>query len=102
MLQKTLEEAGLLPATPDSAWREYELKSDILLLEVNSALENDPALRELIGGNPVSMMRDNHHHHRLFMLNIFPSWVLQVAGPNHTLGLPRVPRPRFLGGLFSG
>ena len=62
--------AEIPAASPDAA-RAYEKAADRLLDHVNRALEKDPQIRELIGGNPFELMRNNHSNHAAFMTTVF-------------------------------
>jgi len=57
-------------ASPDAALA-YEKASSSLVDYVNRDLEATPKVLELIGGNPLSLMRNNHSNHAAFMATVF-------------------------------
>jgi methanogenic corrinoid protein MtbC1 len=49
----------------------YRSMKDSLLDHVNASMTEHPRIADLIGGNPMSMMRDNHSNHLDFMSTVF-------------------------------
>jgi len=56
--------------SPDAA-NAYEKSKDRLIDYVNRELEANPKVLYLIGGNPFSLMRNNHSNHAAFMTTVF-------------------------------
>ncbi len=56
--------------SPDSA-AAYEQKMEVFAEHVNRTLEERDDFRDLIGPNPVEVMRNNHSNHAQFMLSQF-------------------------------
>lgn len=59
-----------LRISPESAALYVKMK-DSLLDHVNASMTEHPRIADLIGGNPMSMMRDNHSNHLDFMSTVF-------------------------------
>ncbi|HOG12796.1 MAG TPA: cobalamin-dependent protein [Smithellaceae bacterium] len=59
-----------LQVSPEATARYIKAK-DILLEEVNARMTAHPGISNLTGGNPMSMMRDNHSNHLDFMSTVF-------------------------------
>ncbi len=57
-------------ASPDAAIA-YEKAAGRLVNHVNNELEANPKISELIGGNPLDLMRNNHSNHAAFMTTVF-------------------------------
>lgn len=49
----------------------YEKAKDRLVDYVNKELETNPKVLDLIGGNPFSIMRNNHSNHSTFLTTVF-------------------------------
>jgi MerR family transcriptional regulator, light-induced transcriptional regulator len=60
-----------LPKVTKDAADAYVEASEQLLQRVNEQMEDNPRIREMIGGNPIDMMRDNHRNHARFMAAVF-------------------------------
>jgi methanogenic corrinoid protein MtbC1 len=71
MIEKLIRSAIALTPVPPTAAREYREKLDVLREQVDQNLTAYPGIDELIGGNPLAMMYDNHRNHALFMANVF-------------------------------
>ena len=56
--------------SPDAAVA-YEKAKDGLVEYVNKELEANPKIVDLIGGNPFSIMRNNHSNHATFLTTVF-------------------------------
>ena len=56
--------------SPEAA-KAYEKVKDRLVDHVNKELEANPKVSGLIGGNPFSLMRNNHSNHATFMTTVF-------------------------------
>ncbi len=56
--------------SPDAA-EAYEKAKDQLVDYVNKELEANPKVPDLIGGNPFSIMRNNHINHATFLATVF-------------------------------
>ncbi|MBA2882020.1 methanogenic corrinoid protein MtbC1 [Desulfosalsimonas propionicica] len=65
------EEISRLPEVPPDAAMAYKQHLGEMVEKVNNRMRRRPELDLLIGGNPVSMMFDNHRNHGLFMSNVF-------------------------------
>ena len=71
MIDKILISASKLPKVSAEAAEEYLKAIDKLLDHVNEQMESNPKISELIGRNPLDLMRDNHRNHAAFMSTIF-------------------------------
>lgn len=71
MIEKLIRSAIALTPVPPTAAREYRENLDVLREQVDQNLTVYPGIDELIGGNPLAMMYDNHRNHALFMANVF-------------------------------
>ena len=49
----------------------YVKARDVMLDEVNTLMAEHPQISSLIGGNPLSMMYNNHRNHKTFSLHCF-------------------------------
>ena len=56
--------------SPDAA-NAYEKAKGRLVDYVNKELETNPKILDLIGGNPFSIMRNNHSNHATFLITVF-------------------------------
>lgn len=70
MEQLIKEAKEKLIVSPQSA-KDYEEKRDLMLNFVNDEMSKRSDIFELIGGNPLQMMYDNHRNHVNFMINVF-------------------------------
>lgn len=70
-LDELIGEAVRLPLVSSDAAAAYEEKRDLLTAHVDRALEENPSVTRLTGGNPLSIMLDNHRNHAQFMANVF-------------------------------
>lgn len=61
--------AGPAPV-PGPAAADYEERRADLVAAVNRAMDADPLVDSLIGGNPRDLMYDNHRHHAEFISNV--------------------------------
>lgn len=59
-----------LHVSPD-ATAQYIQAKDALLDEINTVMAAHPQITDLIGGNAISMMQDNHRNHIDFMATVF-------------------------------
>lgn len=66
-----LAEATATLRISPSAAKVYRSNAPRLTALVNENLRNRPDINKLTGGNPLSMMRDNHRHHAIFMSTVF-------------------------------
>ena len=71
MIEKMLASCHELPKVSSEAAEAYAQATDRLLAHVNEQLENNPKIKELIGRNPLDLMRDNHRNHASFMATVF-------------------------------
>jgi MerR family transcriptional regulator, light-induced transcriptional regulator len=71
MIFKLIDEIKKVDRISPHAADAYERANDRLIDFVNKELEGNPRLRELIGGNVVDVMRNNHRNHAAFMANVF-------------------------------
>ncbi len=62
---------------------EFESNLEILLIEMENRMENIPDIGRFVGGQ-IEMMRQNHRHHAIFMLNVFR--LNDLALLDHTVG----------------
>ena len=67
-LIKSLE--GIHTVSSDAA-KAYKKAIERLVNHVNDNLEANPKIIELIGGNPLDLMRNNHSNHATFMTTVF-------------------------------
>ncbi len=63
--------ATLIHPFPRATALAFMQHRDAMLAEVNRRMEKHPGIRELIGGNTMDTMMDNHRNHVLFMSNVF-------------------------------
>lgn len=71
-LNDLLEVAKSLPKISNSSIDEYDNKKEILINEINNTIINRKDLLQLIGRESnKEMMRNNHHNHVLYMINLF-------------------------------
>ncbi len=69
---KTFQSAAeTLPQIPLTAATSYQLQLPEMTTFVDDQLSNTPGILDLIGGNSLQMMSDNHRHHGDFMATIF-------------------------------
>ena len=71
MIEEILASCRELPRISPEAADAYADASAILLHHVHDQLESNPKLMDLIGRNPLEMMRDNHRNHAAFMSTVF-------------------------------
>lgn len=71
MITKLINSLSAVPAVSPDAARAYEKAVDKLVNHVNSELEANPMIFELIGSNPFDLMRNNHSNHAVFMTTVF-------------------------------
>jgi methanogenic corrinoid protein MtbC1 len=71
MIEEILISCLTLPKIPSDAADAYIGATDKLLDNVNGQLEADPKIKELIGRNPIELMRENHRNHATFMATVF-------------------------------
>jgi methanogenic corrinoid protein MtbC1 len=70
MLVNLIGSLSSIRISPDAA-KTYEKAVEGLLNHVNDNIENNPKILELIGGNPIDLMRNNHSNHAAFMTTVF-------------------------------
>lgn len=71
MIDELLNSCQKLPKISPEAADAYIRAIDTLVDQVNSQLETNPHIGELIGRNPLDVMRDNHKNHATFMSAVF-------------------------------
>lgn len=71
MIGNLIESLNDLPVVSTNTAKAYEKESERLVNQVNNELEANPKLFELIGGNPLDLMRNNHSNHSAFMTTVF-------------------------------
>jgi methanogenic corrinoid protein MtbC1 len=71
MIEKLLASCRELPIIPSESAEAYVIATDKLLDHVNGQLECHPKIKELIGHNPIDLMKDNHRNHATFMATVF-------------------------------
>lgn len=64
-------EAAELPQVPLKAATSYQNQLSEMTAFVNGHLRETSGVLDLIGGNPLQMMYDNHRHHGAFMATVF-------------------------------
>lgn len=64
-------EAAKLPQVPLDAATAYQLHAAEMTTLVDQRLSALPDILDLIGGNPLQLMFDNHRHHAAFMATVF-------------------------------
>ena len=63
--------AQKLPQVSEQWADEYSAKREMLFIKMNLKMETRPDLFDMVGGNNVEMMKDNHDNHSRFMESIF-------------------------------
>lgn len=71
MMEELLVSCRSLPKIPSDAAVAYIKAADKLLDNVNAQLEANSKIKDLIGHNPIDLMRDNHRNHATFMGTVF-------------------------------
>jgi methanogenic corrinoid protein MtbC1 len=71
MIEKLLASCRVLPIIPPAAVEAYVMATGKLLDHVNDQLEAHPKIMDLIGRNPIDLMKDNHRNHATFMATVF-------------------------------
>ena len=71
MIEQLIEDCKQLKAIPEEAAELYASAAERLQNHVNDQFEANPKLNELIGGNPLDVMRNNHRNHAAFMATVF-------------------------------
>jgi methanogenic corrinoid protein MtbC1 len=71
MIEDILASCRTLPRISPEAAEAYALADSRLQDHVNEQLETHPKIRQLIGRNPLDLMRDNHRNHAAFMTTVF-------------------------------
>lgn len=66
-------QAVALPAVPAAAVDAYRSLMHPLVVEVTEGLASHPRYTEFLGGNPPSLLADNHRHHAQFIEEILSS-----------------------------
>jgi len=70
-MEKLFKEADIKLHVSAEASDEYEINKDFMLDFVNNEMSKRKDLVQLIGGNSLQMMYDNHRNHVHFMINVF-------------------------------
>ena len=70
-MEALLEEARSLPPIPLREISAYRTHMADLISAVDHAMAAESDIHELIGGNPLRTMYDNHKNHAAFMSNVF-------------------------------
>lgn len=70
-MDRLIKEAQKKLAISPEASKDYEEKKDFMLDYINGEISKRQDILELIGGNPLQMMYDNHRNHVTFMINVF-------------------------------
>ena len=71
MITKLINSLDKLHTVSPDAAKDYEKEEERLVNYVNNELEANPKIFELIGGNPLDLMRNNHTNHAAFMATVF-------------------------------
>lgn len=69
--ERLIREARETLQVSSEATAHYTKAKDVLLDEVNARMTAHPLISDLTGGNPMSMMQDNHRNHIDFMSTVF-------------------------------
>lgn len=70
-MKKLIKEAEKILTVSNESAEEYEKNKDSMLDFVNTEISKRKDLFQLIGGNSLQMMFDNHRNHVNFMINVF-------------------------------
>jgi len=70
-MKELIKEAEKKLRVSNESAEEYEKKKDLMLDFVNKEMSKRKDLAQLIGGNSLQMMFDNHRNHVNFMINVF-------------------------------
>ena len=65
------DQTALLPSVPLEGATSYHNQLVEMTACVDEAMNKTANIRNLIGGNPLQMMHDNHRHHGAFMATVF-------------------------------
>jgi methanogenic corrinoid protein MtbC1 len=68
---RLVEQARTLPRIPEEGVQGYSRNEPQLIREVNEKMSSRPDIEQLIGGNDLRIMFDNHRNHAAFMGFIF-------------------------------
>ena len=71
MINNLIASLNDLPAVSMNTVKDYERESQRLVNHVNNELEAYPRILDLIGGNPIGLMQNNHRNHAAFMITVF-------------------------------
>lgn len=71
MITPLIESLSDVQAVSADAAESYGKEAKGLVNHVNNELEARPDILELIGGNPIELMRNNHRNHAAFMTTVF-------------------------------
>ncbi len=69
-LDSFADQAALLPSIPLESATSYQNCLPEMTAYVDEQLSKNPNILDLIGGNPLQMMHDNHRHHGAFMATV--------------------------------
>lgn len=70
MIEKMLEEAILIFNYSNEVSDEYNFHGDQMLFEVNESMAKLHNITDILGGNPISLIEDNHKNHLQFMKTV--------------------------------
>ena len=73
-----LETARKLEQVNQETAEEYRQKSDELIARINQRMLEKPEIKNLVGEDNLSMMRDNHANHVRFMASILKNFNAEV------------------------
>lgn len=71
LLEEIINEARKLPLVPLAGVEAYQNAGPGMITMVDTELEKNGCINNLIGNNPLQMMYDNHKHHWAFMATVF-------------------------------
>ena len=71
LYSKFIEECRKLPSVSSESATEYSMRIPQLLELMNKRMSEFDNINDLIGGNSLKMMYDNHRNHLLFLSNVF-------------------------------
>ncbi|SDX85389.1 hypothetical protein SAMN05444411_110105 [Lutibacter oricola] len=73
-----LETANNLKQVSNSSSKEYELKAELLIAEMNKLMLNRNDLEKLVGKDNFEMMQENHSNHVRFIASILANYNSEV------------------------
>lgn len=71
VLETLIRQAREVLVLTEGAAARYQACRELLLDEVNAHMGDQADIQRLLGGNTISLMKENHHHHVDFMTTVF-------------------------------